>query len=285
MTSITWIDPLNRFIAYLRASQELIHLTHFGAQLAGEDFEYLKSMESKEWLPGVPPATLKAVVESRAKFAKKESESDYPLVNSHSLMGAWAALECCIEDLFVAYLYEYPRAQESEAFRKISLPFLDYRTLSEIELLRRLLQEVQRSKSSSLRSGVNAFEQTLETIGISGEIHSEVKGQIYECQQVRNIIAHRGGVADERFCSACPQFAVSPGDTVKVSTHRLGTYHMALSAYGVTVLNRILSLHGMKNLLMEQNPDWPWPGVVSVNYPEPSRVGAEWMPRSAQRVD
>ena len=59
-----------------------------------------------------------------------------------------------------------------------------------------------------------------------------------ELSAVRNVIAHRLGIADRRFLEACPWFNVELGDEVVVDGSKYSQYRAAVNAYAINVIER-----------------------------------------------
>jgi len=56
---------------------------------------------------------------------------------------------------------------------------------------------------------------------------------------VRNVIVHRGSVADRRLILACPWLNLKAGDKVEITHEILGKYFKALNDYLMIVIRRL----------------------------------------------
>ncbi|WP_371599469.1 hypothetical protein [Streptomyces sp. NBC_00564] len=273
-----WLKPIFLFVEHLQDSHNIVRLAHWGATLSLEQSDYVKWLTESSLIPEDEKPTAQSIadIELRVRVAQKEKENDFPLLHGHTLMGIWGALEACVEDLCVAYMQAYPAVLDEPGLARVSVPFAEFRKLSEVEKLRYLVSEVQQRKKTGLRIGIKVFEDLLESLGLDGEVHPYIRETLYEAQQVRNALAHRGGVADQRLCEACPNLGLSAGDRIKISQEKLGKITNAMRGYIVTVMNRIFCLHGLK-------PQTSTPGIPSelagkfdVHHPAPHRVGGKW---------
>lgn len=167
-------------------------------------------------------------------------------------MGMWGALEAFVEDFCVACVESFPDSLRSASVsvKKVKIALSDFMELSESDRLRYLVTEIQREKKIGLRSGIAVFEDLLNSIEINGEPQSRLGGEVdrrvrdllYEAQQIRNALAHRGGIADRRLCDACPNLRLIPGQPVFLSLDYIETFDAAARVYVLTIMNRVLSL-------------------------------------------
>ena len=103
---------------------------------------------------------------------------------------------------------------------------------------------VEQNAAAPLKRGVNRFECLLELLGLGGPIDEKVRDAIFEMQQVRNVIVHRRGIADTRFCRSCPSFQLSPSGRVMVSHPMWEKYHRATLEYFIEIMCRTADKFG-----------------------------------------
>jgi hypothetical protein len=271
-----WLVPFIRFSEYLKESRNVVILAHWGAYFS---IEHVELMEVVEGFPfasddSKPTPEQREVAERRATLAKDERDKGFPLLHGHALVGMWGALEAFIEDVCVACMEEFPRSLESNALKNIKISLSDFLILSGEDRLRYLVTEIQRAKRAGLRAGVSIFEDLLGAIEIggdkssclSGEVDKRVKDSLYEAQQIRNALAHRGGIADRRLCGACPGLNLTPGDRISLDLDYLDHVYDAMRIYAITIQNRICSLLGREVHLRTIQG---FEGALSVKYPPP----------------
>ena len=163
-------DSLRRFLDYLDESSRLLHLSMSG----------VRALES---VPDVFRVALGPLLAGRedshdalmkqAVLAHEEWNSGFPLLHAHTSVGLWGAFESTVEDLIVDILVNEPDLLSGEAFSKVRIPIAEFEKLDKEERMRFLLAEI--AKSIPKKNGVDKYEVLLETIGLDGEIPSEVK--------------------------------------------------------------------------------------------------------------
>ena len=150
-----------------------------------------------------------------------------------------------VEDLAISRMEHDPSILEDSRLAKIKIPYIEFQRLTPHERLRFLVTEVQRDLGLELRSGVTKFEPLLSLVGLGGPIDKRVKGALFEFQNLRNLFAHRGGIADRKFTINCPHFGYAIGDKVTIGHEIFSRNFWGLMAYGAIILNRCRSAEGM----------------------------------------
>jgi hypothetical protein len=89
---------------------------------------------------------------------------------------------------------------------------------------------------------------------MGGPIADDLRRALYEAQQVRNTLAHRGGVADRRLTDACPWLKLSPGKSFTITHRRFEYYQQAIRLYVINVLNRFLREDGKPPITHDLKP-------------------------------
>jgi hypothetical protein len=180
-----------------------------------------------------------------AAFAEKEIACGCPLLHAHTLVGAWGALEAAIEDLVLGILMNEPNELNNEAFSNIRVPLANFEALEKEDRMRLLIEEVNRLNSSHRSQGIDAFERLLEKFLLSGAVKAETKKDIWEMNNVRNVIVHRNSIADRRLVKNCPWLNLKPGDAVIVTHDQLDRYGQALCDYALTITHRLGTRYGV----------------------------------------
>jgi len=107
------------------------------------------------------------------------------------------------------------------------------------ERMRLLVQELRRGQALDQTQGIDGLERLLSHIGLSGEVKAETKKAMWEIQNIRNVIVHRGSIADRRLIKHCPWTGLKVGDEVKVSHTDIHKYDTALHDYILTIIRRL----------------------------------------------
>lgn len=186
-----------------------------------------------------------------ANLAKSEIANDFPLLRSHSIMGIWGALEATIEDLAIAWMEQNPSILDGSKIAKIRIPLVEFQRLDQQERLRFLVTELQRELGVELKSGATKFESLLGALGLGGPVDERVRNILFETQNLRNVFAHRGGIADRRFVANCPHLKYSVGDAVRINGDYFQKIMSGLLMYGVTILYRCCAIAGLNQTTEE----------------------------------
>jgi hypothetical protein len=243
-----WATPCAQFIGYMAQVLDLIDLTRRGASVMtmgprmvnvlAETFDTeVKKVEYEERVEGAKYA---------ARVAELEIKSDFSLLHSHALIGVWGALEGMIEDLSISRIQHDPSILHGARFSKIKIPLVEFQAMSEQDRLRFIVAELQRDLGLELKSGATKFEPLLAEIGLGGSVDRRVRDAIFEAQNLRNVFAHRGGVADRKLVANCPQLSYKVGDRVKLGQEDFARNFNGLLTYGALILNRCRSIEGMR---------------------------------------
>jgi hypothetical protein len=271
-----WLEPLSRFVEQLNETLSAVSLTHWGAHFSIEHVELMDLTQRDNWVSedAKPTPEQRDEAEKRARFAKSEKERGFPIVHGQALMGMWGALEAFVEDFYVACMESFPMSLQSAGIKKIRIVLSDFLGLSERDRLRYVVTEIQRDKKVGLRSGISVFEDLLNSIEIdgtpqsrlAGEVDRRIKDQLYEAQQIRNALAHRGGIADRRLCDACPNLKMVPGQRILLDYDYVLKVSVAIRIYILTIVNRVFSMTGESPTL--ETP-MGFDGALNVKYPPP----------------
>ncbi|MFD9119962.1 hypothetical protein [Streptomyces bottropensis] len=186
-------------------------------------------------------------------IAQSQIDSGFRLLHGHALMGSWGALESLIEDAVEAWMAFKPEVLLHQSFAKIKIPLAEFLGLSDEQRVRLLVSEVQRDLKLDLRSGVTKFEKLLDSVELGGPVDPRLRDALFETQNVRNVLAHRAGIADQRFVDACPSYGLAVGDRVVIGQEIYERLNYSMYIYAVVVLNRILAVLGRHTI----HPEYP----------------------------
>lgn len=190
----------------------------------------------------IEPA-IRAQAERDALFLKRETEDGFPITWSQTAVAIWGQLEAFVED-FAAVVIEFePELLLRKDLSKINVPIGDYLHADDerhLLVVRQMQQMKSESPSGTRTRGVNQFEDMFKRLDVAGEPDRSVCDTLLELNGVRNVFAHRRGIADRRFAKDIPQFGVNVGERIKIDGARALDYGMAALVYGALVLRRYL---------------------------------------------
>lgn len=180
-----------------------------------------------------------------ARIAKREVEQGFPLLHKHAIVVLWSSLEALVRDLVVAWISNREGALQSEQLAGLKITLSEYEQLEPVERFEHLVDLMEQRVGGSLKRGVNRFECILEPIGLSGPVDNQIADDIYELQQVRNVLLHRNGIADRRFVNACPWLNAKVGDAINVDHKRFTKLHESAEHYILEIIQRTRVAFGL----------------------------------------
>jgi hypothetical protein len=169
--------------------------------------------------------------EYRAALAQREVDNGFNTVHSQGVLSLWSALEDLVKTFVARWLAEIPETRREPPWSDLRIKLGEYEQLDEDQKGYYLVDLAEQNTGAAFRRGVNRFECLLEKLGLSGPVSDEIAKLVFEMQQVRNVIAHRRGVADKRFCESCPTYGVTVGKKVIVSHDKYSAYIGATHGY------------------------------------------------------
>ncbi|MDQ5873165.1 MAG: hypothetical protein M3547_13280 [Acidobacteriota bacterium] len=174
-----------------------------------------------------------------AELAQREVDEEFPVLHGQATIAVWAALESAVR-LFVArWIENYKPASEVEEVQKLRVKLGEYERLQGEERYFYIVDRLEQELSSPLRSGVTRFETLLSPFGLSAEVDETARRDIFELNNVRNLLVHRSGIADRRFVDACPWLGLKVGERLKLDHRAYSRYGHAAVAYATQLIYRV----------------------------------------------
>ncbi|BBX39806.1 hypothetical protein [Mycobacterium simiae] len=175
---------------------------------------------------GLPPEKYAAVL---------DLNRDDALRHALVLVASWSALEAYLEDFSKAVLQADMSILANKDFDKVKVPVAEL-LAPEDEKLDNVYQAMQAFVGT--KAGTKRFEELVELLGLGGQVPKVIKDNVYNAQMIRNVWAHKAGVADLKFVRQAPQLGFTQGQLVSISLEQLRDYLIAILAYGMIVMNR-----------------------------------------------
>ena len=133
-----------------------------------------------------------------------------------------------------------PEAWDAPEVAKLKIPIARYQQLDENERPRLVISELSRSLSTDLRKGVGKLKSILAVFGLAPVVGPNVRRALHELCQVRNVIVHCGGVADEKLIKECPWLESKVGENFQVDHPVFGWYYGAARRYAERVSSQAM---------------------------------------------
>jgi hypothetical protein len=242
------VDPFRRYLRFIDEQHQLVRLTRAALGKLSVSDKLVRALQNLEE-PDNSTLERQQQFEDNiqlAELAKQEVARDFPMMNAHELISQWSALEVFSEDLTLEFLLNSPETLRAPDVRKVKITVGDLSSLDERELYRHVVRELQQQVKADLRRGSWRFDCLFDAIQLpSIGVPSAVERDIAEMWAVRNVLVHRGGVADRQFVQACPWLQANVNDRVTVDTQRARRLGNAASSYVVTVHHRVLTFFGV----------------------------------------
>ena len=147
-----------------------------------------------------------------------------------------------VKDLVLDMLIAFPKLlQTNKELKELKGPLLPFSMLSPSEQAAEILKLLEKELGGG--SGVARLESLLDQVGLAGRVDSLVKRSLFELWAVRNVVAHKNGVADSKFIETCPQFGASLGTQLPISSVHYGRYSVASLWYIFEVHRRMLATY------------------------------------------
>lgn len=263
--------PLRRVMDYLDESNRLSSLystgvlrlqgSHNLAAILHEVRDVLKGQEG-EVTPEERQARL-GVEKDLEDLAIAEAASGFRLLSAHAILGAWGVLESAIDDWVVEWLTRRPQDLDLDEDVELKLPAAAYVSQSAQDRAEVLFTALRKRQGQSFGVGINRFERPLAIVGLSAPVPDFLSDGVFELHKVRNVYAHCGGLADERFLADCPWFDLTVGEVVPVSRESFHAYADLLQTYLVLLVHRGYARVGIRLDGARLQPYWD-PSVTVV---------------------
>lgn len=179
-----------------------------------------------------------------AKLAETEIQNEFPIAHAQAVVMLWAYLEATVGSFIAEWIASEPNAYSVREIRRLKVELGDYIGLDDDQKHFYVYQLLEQNVAAGIRYGVSRFESILAPFGLSGEVDEEVRKNIYELGQIRNVLLHRGGLADARMVSNCPWLGLNRGEAVKVTHKQYAKYRDAVIKYLCVILMRAVEALG-----------------------------------------
>lgn len=179
-----------------------------------------------------------------AQLAQDEVKNGFPLLHAQAVVSLWGGLETLIKSFLANWLAKEPKAMLVSQVQKLKVRVSEYESLDNEERCSYILDLLEREVKAPLKHGVTRFEVLLNVFGLGGNVKEEIRKNLYEIYQVRNVIVHRRSTVDTRFIKACPWLKYSIGDQLTVSHESFQRYKQAVMSYAALIMIRVGSYFG-----------------------------------------
>lgn len=163
-------------------------------------------------------------------------------------IAAWSALESGIEDIAKAMMRADPHILEDERILKAKVPF-ERLLAAETDRLDIAYRAV--CDAAERKGGVSRFEEILAIVGLGGSVPTEVARSLHKTQMVRNVWAHKAGIADAQFIGGAAHLGFKRGELVDIELSLLSEMIASAMTYGMIIGSRHRTQHGLGPMPMK----------------------------------
>jgi len=173
-----------------------------------------------------------------SELAQKEIENGFPLLHSQAAVTIWTFLEAAIRGNLCAWIKNLTDDHDIIELKKIKVNIYAYNQLSEYDRVLYLYDLYEKEVAVGELYGTKRFEKLLNPFGLSGPLTQKIKQDIFELAQIRNVIVHRGGIADYQLVQKLSNSKFKPGQTIKLSNEDIHRYFDSVHEYVVLLICR-----------------------------------------------
>jgi hypothetical protein len=221
------------FIDEIMDLQTFIEVAVSGFGMAAQS---LKIHELMKTSPVSPLSKLSAqqLVEERSKseklvdYAKREEKSGFSYIHELAITRLWSIVEAALDEVSLYCLKKHPQILESDYFKKIKAPIIEFLKLSKEDQLEHLLERFKNEVNSNLKIGMGQINSLMEPMGLTGSTPDQIARLILELQQIRHLLAHTNGKVDKRVLNRCPWIKFSMGEKLHITFSKFKQYHTAV---------------------------------------------------------
>lgn len=194
-----------------------------------------------------------AAAEDDAAFARSEALADFPILHEQALFSLWGLLEEFVKTYVAKCITKEPEHIRSDFFAEKKVKIGEILFIDDDARAEFLVDLIERDTGASLKVGIGRFESLLAPIGMNGALDEAVRRSLMEMSQIRNCVAHRGGVADKKLTDSCPSLGFAMGHRINVTSTMWRNYQDAAAAYALEILQRVRLMHGLPRYTAEKS--------------------------------
>jgi hypothetical protein len=263
-TKSKWpMKPISELASTVERQKELLDLSRWGIKMSTTRpqaldalkgyYKYKKEYGEKvEDEDEINEKQMEHAVRS-AELAQSEIEQGFPFLNAQAVVLLWATLEAGIRTFFVGLLNNKPASMEIDDIQKLKIRFGDYHKLDEEERCSHLINKLEQELPLSSKAGVGRYESLFEVFKIKCDLEPDLKRDLMELHQIRNVIVHKANIIDRHFVNLCPWTAFKANDIVMLDNKTTDRYYATIMAYVLVLIIRVAEYDG-KDLSIYKKP-------------------------------
>jgi len=179
-------------------------------------------------------------------FANAEQKYDFPYVYGMAAIRLWSIIETMVDDLVAYLLRTRPECRQVDVVQKLEGPLVEFVSANDDDRAKYLANLLTEQVKARFKLGIGRFEAVLNQISLGGPVDTDVQRTILELSQIRHVLVHRLGKADERLVTNCPWLNLGPGQAVRITQKQFRRFYLAVFWY-MLELDRRLALLSSKS--------------------------------------
>lgn len=232
-------EPFRQFIDESERLSHVIRLSAVGISMVRGTPKLIKALMELDEDGSTEESERLERAREDAELAEHEVKSGFPILHAWAIVGLWALFEATIRTFVAEWLQHKRTAWRTEPIQRLRIKLGEYESIPKSQRYRFVVEMLEKELGAGSRDGVTRFEAMLDPFGLSGQIPSSLRRDIYELGQVRNLIAHNASRVDRRFADACPWLEVKIGDKLYVSIDMVNRYFGATTSYVTLIICRV----------------------------------------------
>jgi integrase len=245
-----WKYPIRTFALYVEDERDLVELSRVSVELLRAG-----SSTSEDLHVAAETLTRAVTAADLVERARSESERDHPLLHGHSLVAIWSALEVMVSDVIETWLLWWAQARtladaEVSVPRGQGQPADEWAAAIRLALERKYIQRVNRNPKSPRR--LDQYEWMLAAVGLPADAHDQdarMATNLWEMQQIRNVYAHRRGIADARLVHSNRGLPFKVGEQVRIDRSAWADFLVTTVLYADMLTRRMKRALGLPERL------------------------------------
>lgn len=194
--------------------------------------------------------------ENMSRLAKEEVDNGFARIYNQVAVGLWATLEATMVNVAAGWIYNNKKSKEIESIAKLKIRMCEYEGLTEMGRCEYIVEQLERDIGGAQKLGVSRFETLLGNFYKTESVPAQIKKYLYELSQVRNVILHRAGIADESIIKACPWLGLRNGQKIVVTKKMMHRYFNSAMLYMEWTLLCVLRNLGVND------PEYTFRGIA-----------------------
>ena len=150
-----------------------------------------------------------ALVGQLTTFAQKQINRNFATLYAQTLISLWSNLENTLLTFLLSWILNEPTSKEQEQVKNIKVSLAKFGAMSEEERAEFIFDEIKKKRPAP---GITQFEDLFKLFGLPGNVDEVTTRTMFEMFKIRNVFAHRGGIADKKFTTDCPWLGYEKGD-------------------------------------------------------------------------